>query len=203
MIERGKYFTVKSRNGPFEIKIKGSRFISYIYPVSRQEKAEEILEGLRKEFFNSTHVCFGYRIGEGEEKSVRYSDDGEPSGTAGLPVFNEIKCNGLFNVLIAVIRYYGGTKLGTGGLSRAYRESAKKSIDNSSITETVVCENRQIVIPYGFMSDLMNIVNRFSVKIINKDYTDKNIKIELEIPVNQYEQVSTNLSNFSKGKIKL
>jgi len=198
-----RYFTIKTRKGPYEIKIKGSRFISYVFPVSDQKTAEQILEKIRKEYFNSTHVCYGYKIGEGKEKSTRYSDDGEPSGTAGLPIINEINGEELFNILIIVIRYYGGTKLGTGGLGRAYRESAKKTINNSMIIEVAVYKNREIVIPYSFMSDLMNVVEKFSIKIVNKSYTDTGIKVELGIPAIQYDKVKINLSNLSKGKIKL
>ncbi len=116
MTEQTDFLTIRSISGPNEFKEKGSRFISYIYPVSEKERAEEILDESRKKYYDSTHVCFGYRIGAGEEKNLRYSDDGEPSGTAGLPILNELRSRELFNALIVVIRYYGGTKLGTGAL---------------------------------------------------------------------------------------
>ncbi|MCK5808955.1 YigZ family protein [bacterium] len=133
-----RYTVPAAPAGPIEIKEKGSRFISYLTPVSSSEDAEEALKKLRKEHYNSTHVCFAWRLGNGDETAFRYSDDGEPNGTAGLPIYNTVKGSELFNILVASVRYYGGTKLGTGGLLRAYSASAK------GVVEVV---NRKIVIP--------------------------------------------------------
>lgn len=194
--------TIKSSKGPYETKEKGSRFISYILPVSDKEKAENIIAEFRKKYFDSTHVCFGYRIGDGEEKHIRYSDDGEPSGTAGLPIINEVKGLDLFNVLLLVIRYYGGTKLGTGGLARAYRDSAKLSIENVSFEKIIIKKPQTILIPYSFMSDLMKIADKFSITILDKKYDNKGIEVDLNIPVSNYDAVRDTLINMSKGAVR-
>ncbi len=196
-----EYVSVKSSVGPYEIKEKGSRFISYSKPVSEKTEAEAILAEIRKKYFDSTHVCFGYRIGEGEEKELRYSDDGEPSGTAGLPIINEIRGMELFNVLVIVIRYYGGTKLGTGGLFRAYRDSAKLSLDNSQVHKKIIKTTRTVLIPYDFMGELMRIVNKYALTILDKKYDNNGISVELSIPVKNLNIVRNTIINISKGKV--
>lgn len=196
------FTTIKSSTGPHEIKEKGSRFISYIIPVSDKEKAENTITEFRKKYFDSTHVCFGYRIGDGEERHLRYSDDGEPSGTAGLPIINEIKSLDMFNVLLLVIRYYGGTKLGTGGLARAYRDSAKLSIENASFQKTIIRKSQTIMIPFSFMSDLMKIVEKFSITLTDKKYNYDGVNVELQIPISNYDAVRDTLINMSKGAIQ-
>ncbi len=196
------FLTIRSSKGPHEIKEKGSRFISYIHPVSDGATAESIITEIKKKYYDSTHVCFGYRIGDGEEKQLRYSDDGEPSGTAGLPIINEIKGKELFNVLISVIRYYGGTKLGTGGLARAYRDSAKLSVQDASIVREIIQRTQKVIIPYDFISDLMKVTKKFSIKILDKNYDNNGIEVDLSIPVKHYEDVRNTLINLSKGKVK-
>jgi len=196
------YLTIRSSKGPYEFKEKGSRFISFIHPVSDSSKAEVIIGDYKKKYYDSTHVCFGYRIGDGEEKYLRYSDDGEPSGTAGLPIMNEIKGKELFNVLVIVVRYYGGTKLGTGGLARAYRDSAKLSVEDASIIKIIIKRSQKIVIPYNFMGSLLKVVKKFSMDISDKKYENEGIHIELQIPVNTYDKVKETLINLSKGKVQ-
>ena len=125
-IEPDYYLTIQETSGA-EIKIKGSRFIGIISPVADKVNAEKILIEIRKEFRNATHNCFAYRINSQE---FRYSDDGEPSGTAGRPILSMIDKYQLQRVVLVVTRYFGGTKLGTGGLIRAYSQSAdKKSLN--------------------------------------------------------------------------
>ena len=203
MDEIGEFFSVKSPKGPFEFKEKGSRFISFIYPVSGKEEAEEIIEDTRKKYYDSTHVCFGYRTGTGIEKKLRYSDDGEPAGTAGLPIINELKGRALFNALIVVIRYYGGTKLGTGGLARAYRESAKIALDNSGIVRNTVTKTVTIHVPFELESDVIRQTDRFGIKIVEKKYTGAGVIAGLEIPVRCYTAFRETLTSLSKGKIRI
>lgn len=203
MTEVSDFQTISSESGPFELKEKGSRFISYTYPVSGKSNAEEILAGTRKKYFDSTHVCFGYRLGEGEETFLRYSDDGEPSGTAGLPIMNEIRGKELFNVLVLVVRYYGGTKLGTGGLARAYRDSAKLALEHSGITKTIRIRKESVSLPFEFEGELIRMVNRFHIGISGKEYNAEGVRIELDIPVSVYDTFRDTLFNSSKGKIKL
>jgi uncharacterized YigZ family protein len=197
------FYTVKKSYGPEEIKEKGSRFISYLYPAAGSEEAETLVTGLRKKYYDSTHVCFAYRLGNGKEEYFRYSDDGEPSGTAGLPIFNEIKNKNYYNVLTAVVRYFGGTKLGTGGLVRAYSGAAKKVIDTSETITIYIKKEASLDFPYEFTGEIMQVVNRFSLDIIDREYSDKGISMKLEIPIGRVNEVSQTITDISSGKIRL
>ena len=201
MIE--EFLTVNKEYGPYELKEKGSRFISYLYPVSNKSAADEIISKIRKDFYDSTHVCFGYRIGQGIETSFRYNDDGEPSGTAGLPIYNEIKRKDLFNVLALVIRYYGGVKLGTGGLQRAYSASARIVLENSTITKVEIKKEVCLSIPFSFTGEIMHIINLLGVNIISQDYTPEGTNMKLGIPVGKVDNFEKILTEKSAGKISV
>ena len=198
-----KYLTINKEYGPEEIKEKGSRFISYLYPVNTKEEAEAIIQKLRKKFHDSTHVCFAYRIGEGEEEYFRYSDDGEPSGTAGVPIYNEIKSKEYFNVLAVVVRYYGGTKLGTGGLARAYGQSAKEVIEISKEVIEYLKKETSISFPYHFTGEMMRIINKYNLQIISREDTAQGINMKLAIPVALVDEVAQVVIKESSGKIKI
>ena len=197
------FFTIDKEYGPEEIKEKGSRFISYLYPVKTKEAADMIIARLRKKYHDSTHVCFAYRLGSGKEDYFRYNDDGEPSGTAGLPIYNEIKSKEYFNTLVAVIRYYGGTKLGTGGLTRAYGQVAKKVLDISERVTIHVKKRVFISFPFDFTGEMMQVVNRFGLDIVKQDYRADGIHMLLEVPIAKVDEVSKRVIERSGGKIKM
>jgi len=197
------FFTVDREYGPEEIKEKGSRFISYLYPAKTKEDADMLIARFRKKYHDATHVCFAYRLGNGKEDYSRYNDDGEPSGTAGLPIYSEIKSKEYFNTLVAVIRYYGGTKLGTGGLTRAYGQAAKKVLDISERVTIHVKQKVSIFFPFDFTGEMMQVVNLFSLDVVKQDYTAHGVQIQLEIPVAKWDDVSKQIINRSNGKIKL
>ena len=155
------YFSVKVPYGPIEFKEKGSRFISFIYPVRTADEAQKKINQLKKEYHNATHVCYAFRLGEGKEDSFRYNDDGEPGNTAGLPIYNSIRNAEYFNVLVAVVRYFGGTKLGTGGLARAYSKSARLIIKASENVKEWRTEEIVITYPFDSTGDVMRIVKDF------------------------------------------
>jgi uncharacterized YigZ family protein len=197
------FLTIDRIFGPEEIKEKSSRFISYIYPIKTKEEAETEIAGLRKKFYDSTHVCFAYRLGEGVENYFRYNDDGEPSGTAGLPIYNEIRSKAYFNVLAAVVRYYGGTKLGTGGLTRAYGRTAKLVLDASTPVTIRIMRLVSLSFPYDFTGELMHLVNRFAIQIQKQDYSSQGISMNLKVPVGSLEEFEHLITERSGGKIKL
>ena len=198
-----KYFNVGREYGPEEFKEKGSRFISFLYPVGSKDDAEKIIQKLRKKFYDASHVCFAYRVGEGEEKYFRSSDDGEPGSTAGLPIYNEIKSKGYFNVLTVVVRYFGGTKLGTGGLARAYANSARKVIEISEKVTVFVKKDVSVSFPYSFTGEIMQVINRYSIDIISRDNRAEGIYMKLAVPEAVIEKAAQAISNKSSGKIKL
>jgi uncharacterized YigZ family protein len=155
-MQTDSYKTIKSfSRGVF--RDKGSRFIAHAYPVSDQDSVKTIIDGLRKEFHDARHHCYAYMIGY--ERSVwRINDDGEPSGTAGKPVLGQINSSGLTNILIVVIRYFGGTLLGVPGLINAYRTAAAEAITNAEIIECTVQDYYKITYPYSSMNDVMKIL---------------------------------------------
>lgn len=195
------FFTIDGEYGPEEFKEKGSRFISYLFPVGSREEADAVIARLRKKYYDSTHVCFAYRLGNGREDYFRYNDDGEPSGTAGLPIYNEIRSKAYFNVLAAVVRYYGGTKLGTGGLTRAYGQAAKNVLEVSKAVTVHVKHRVSVSFPFDFTGEIMQVVNRFALDIVKQDYSPGGIYMELDVPVAKVTEVGRQIVERSGGKI--
>lgn len=198
-----KYQTVIKVYGPEEIKEKGSRFISYLYPVASQEEAETIIQKLRKEYHDATHVCFAYRLGEGEEHYLRYNDDGEPSGTAGLPIYNEIKSKGYYNVLTAVIRYFGGTKLGTGGLVRAYGGAAARVIGLSEKVTISKTKEISVSFPYDFTGGMMRIIDRYGIEVKERENRADGVHMKLAVPEAILDEVAKAILTESSGRISI
>ncbi len=126
------YYTIDSGLRAPELKVKGSRFIADILPVTSREEVDQALAHIRKEFYDASHHCFAYRLGA-DGMNIRAADDGEPSGTAGKPILLILTGQKLTNVILVVSRYFGGTKLGTGGLARAYAESAQQAVSMAHI----------------------------------------------------------------------
>ncbi|HVN58887.1 MAG TPA: YigZ family protein [Bacteroidales bacterium] len=151
-----KYRTIrKPSKGLF--RDRGSRFIAIALPVASQALVKELLESYRKEYHDARHHCYAWIIGPGKEQ-WRINDDGEPSGTAGKPILGQINSNDLTNILIVVIRYFGGTLLGTSGLINAYRSAAADAIKNSEIVECTVNAYYTIKFPYAVLNDVMRII---------------------------------------------
>jgi uncharacterized YigZ family protein len=201
--ENESFLTIGKSCGPEELREKGSRFISFLYPVSTQEEAESLIAGLRKKYNDATHVCFAFRLGEGKENYFRFSDDGEPGGTAGHPIYKEVKNKGFFNVLAVVIRYFGGSKLGTGGLVRAYAGAARKVIDTA---ETIPIYIKKVVLldfPYNFTGDIMQIVNHFSLEVVRREYTDNGVSMKLAVPLASLNKVANAVADITNGKLQL
>lgn len=138
-------------------KEKGSRFVSFAFPISGQEEIKPIIDKIRKEHHEARHHCYAYMLGH-ERIIWRVNDDGEPSGTAGKPILGQINSFGLTNILIVVSRYFGGTLLGISGLINAYRSAAISAIQNAELTEKTINEYYLITYPYISMNDVMRIL---------------------------------------------
>ncbi len=148
-------------------KEKGSKFTGFAIPVFSDEEFKEQLARIKKEHPDSGHYCYGVRIGA-DHKLYRYSDDGEPSSTAGKPIFGQIQSYELTNVMLVVIRYFGGTKLGVGGLITAYRASARAALENAKIIHRTVDNSYLIQFGYAIMSDVMNFIKRNELKVTSQ-----------------------------------
>jgi len=203
MNDKFSYKTIIKPYGGEEIKIKNSKFISHIFPMDSVEDFKNIHSELKKRYHDSTHICFAFRLLENNEEYFRYNDDGEPSGTAGIPILNEIRRKELFFVALFVIRYYGGIKLGTGGLLRAYSESARKVINNARIIEKKILKKLVLEFDYDKTGVIMGIVNREKLKILKNDFSnDKNI-IELNIPLDKYDNLLEVFVNSTSGSVRI
>lgn len=138
-------------------KDRGSRFIAFAIPVQTQEEIRAKLEGLRKEYHDARHHCYAWVLSP-DRQAWRANDDGEPSGTAGRPILGQINSNELTNILVVVIRYFGGTLLGVSGLINAYRSAAGDAITNAAIVEKTVMQTWKIQFPYLAMNDVMKVL---------------------------------------------
>ncbi len=162
--------SVPSSKGRGEVREKGSRFFGFAARARTAHEAEEILQTLRREYHDATHVAFAWRIGSPPSAAWRSSDAGEPAGTAGRPIAGAIAGSGLTDVLVAVVRYYGGTKLGTGGLARAYRLAAARALaaaGNEPVYETVTVEVR---CPHGKTGAVRRLLDPPSVRIASERF---------------------------------
>ncbi|MCX6224320.1 MAG: YigZ family protein [Bacteroidia bacterium] len=149
-------------------KDKGSRFIARVYPVESVEEVKEILVLLRKEYHDARHHCYAYRLGPGDS-SYRVNDDGEPANSAGKPILGQIQSYHLTNILIVVIRYFGGILLGVGGLINAYRTAAKEGLDHAVIIEKTFNCVITIGFQYPAMNDVMRVIKDSKSEIISQE----------------------------------
>jgi uncharacterized YigZ family protein len=173
--------TYKTISKPTEgiYKEKGSRFLSFSIPVSNVEEVREIVKEYRKRFFDARHVCYAYILGA-ERTDFRANDDGEPSGTAGRPILGQINSRELTNVLIIVVRYFGGILLGTGGLVTAYKEVAADALNQAGIIEKTVKETISINFDYVQMNDVMRVIKEINPQILSQTF-DNQCNMQLSI----------------------
>lgn len=150
-------------------KEKGSRFIALAYPVTREEEIRDIIAGLKEKYYDARHHCYAWRLGAAKTH-FRANDDGEPSSTAGKPILGQIQSNDLTNILIVVIRYFGGIKLGVSGLINAYREAAADALRNAVIIEKTVDEQLRIHFSYMVMNDVMKIVKEEEPEVLERHF---------------------------------
>lgn len=164
------YYTL-GEDARAEIKVKGSRFIAEARRVEGVEEAEAEIAAIRKRAYTATHHCTAYRIGP-TGQFFRYNDDGEPSGTAGAPILRQIDARHLTNTLVVVTRYFGGTKLGTGGLLRAYGEAAALVLDAAPVEERILRDRIRLRFGYDDTSPALHVINQFDAEILDTRYTE-------------------------------
>jgi len=160
-----------------------SKFISCAIPVKSPEEVKEKVEAFRKKYYDATHVCWAYMLGM-ERTQFRVNDDGEPSSTAGKPILGTINSHGLTDILVVVVRYFGGVKLGTSGLIIAYRAAALDAISNATIIEKTVDEVISIIFAYPFLNDVMKIVKEINPKILFQKFE---MDCEMTLQIRQSE----------------
>jgi len=166
--------------------IKKSRFIGCIYPCLSEAEVATYLTALRLKHTGANHIAFAYRIKTEQGLICRFNDAGEPSGTAGKPIFKYIEGHDLINVLIVVVRYFGGTKLGAGGLTRAYGNAAKQAIAVADIAEFVELVTLQFILDYKQLQPFEYTLNKVSGHIISKDFSGQ-VRLQVQLPESQSE----------------
>ena len=194
-----KYLTVK-QSGEAEIIIKRSRFIATVKPVKTEEEALSFLSELKQKYWDARHNVYAYILRE--NNIMRYSDDGEPAGTGGVPVLDMLKKEGLTDVIVVVTRYFGGILLGTGGLVHAYSSSARAGVDDAVRLEMVKCRSLNIVCDYTLWGKVQNELMSFSLKMLPPEYTDI-VSVMVFVPVEDANRLEKKLIEATNAKITL
>jgi uncharacterized YigZ family protein len=174
------------------IKDKGSKFLAFTYPVGSEEEIREHMENLKKVYHDARHHCFAWRIGA-EMSRFRVNDDGEPSGSAGKPILGQIQSRELTDILVVVVRYFGGTLLGVGGLIRAYRSAASAALDQARIIEKKVQLKLKLDFKYERMNSVMRVVKELGLEIEDQHF-DLECTLTLKLWVRLKERVLSKLS---------
>lgn len=166
-------------------KDNGSRFIAHAYPVETEEEVKEIIASLKKEYHDARHHCYAYRLGHTGEK-FRANDDGEPSGSGGRPILGQIDSKGLSDILVVVVRYFGGIKLGIPGLIRAYRTSTADALENADIIEKTAAVRYRIHFGYMSMNSVMKIFKDMGLEQHNQVF-DMECRVDTDVRLSQVE----------------
>lgn len=196
---KDEYLTIsKPSEGLF--KDRGSKFLAFAYPVSSEDEIKEIQEILRSDFHDARHHCYAYMLGP-EKEIYRANDDGEPSSTAGKPILGQIRSFDLTNVLIVVIRYFGGTKLGVGGLINAYKTAAEEALKNAKIVKKTLHDIYKLKFEYPQMNEIMKIMKEQNIEQIDQCF-ELSCSITLALRKAEVDRVLSKFDRVEKLKIE-
>ncbi len=190
-----QYKTISDKIGEGYYTDKRSKFLAFAHHITTTDEIKALLAQYRKKYYDARHVCYAYMLGA-ERSEFRANDDGEPSSTAGKPILGQINSNELSDILIVVVRYYGGVNLGTSGLIVAYREAAADAIAHCEITMQQVEEIVEYDFPYVMMNDVMRIIKEMSPRIVAMNY-DNNCSVKLSIRQSEAQQLRDKLAQLS------
>ena len=192
--------TIKSPVENILLKEKGSKFIGFAFPVNTETDLKKSLEKIREEHPKATHHCYAFRLGMKGE-NYRANDDGEPSGSAGLPIYNQLLAHEITNTLVIVARYYGGTKLGVSGLVKAYKESAKMTLEEAEMITRELESDIEITFTFNQQNQIFTFLNKFNGRI--QDFlSDEQCVIKAKIKTSQKENISEQLSEMQNISFK-
>ena len=185
-----------------ETKVKGSRFIGYAAPVENRKDAEAFIQSISRKHYDAAHNCFAYRIGIGDNAIFRYSDAGEPTGTAGRPILEAIDGRDLTYTICVVARYFGGTKLGTGGLARAYHDCASSALDAGTVIVKYITDTLHIRYPYNLTGIVMKLLSKLECDI-EKTVYENGPEAHVRIRLSKIERFQQALIDATAGKVKI
>jgi uncharacterized YigZ family protein len=197
----GDSYTTVEHRSQCEIKVRGSRFLADVVPVEDRRQAETELEAVRKRLHDATHHCYAYRIGTGGEQ-YRLHDDGEPGGSAGRPILAAIDRHGLTKVLVIVTRYFGGTKLGVGGLARAYGDAAESGLTAAGRRECYNSVRCTATFAHAHTNAVMRLAAQLQARIVDARYEEQ-VTMTLEIRESLSDQLRAALVEATRGKVVL
>ncbi|WHF52818.1 YigZ family protein [Chryseobacterium gotjawalense] len=184
--------TIKSPVENILIKEKGSKFIGFAFPVENEKEVKEALARVKEAHPKATHHCYAFRLGINGE-NYRANDDGEPSGSAGLPIYNQLLAHNITQVLLIVVRYYGGTKLGVSGLVKTYKESAKFTLESCELITKELQSEIEIQFEFDQQNVIFTLLNKFGAKIIDFK-TEEKCTISAQLKTSEKENISEQLS---------
>ncbi|MBX7153254.1 YigZ family protein [bacterium] len=196
-----EFYTIHDENQS-EIKVKGSKFIATAAHAASPEEAEAFITRISKKYFDATHNCYAYHIGFGASPIFRYNDDGEPSGTAGKPIYQAVLSKQLTDIVIVVTRYFGGTKLGTGGLVRAYGDAALAVIAQCPIVTEIIYESLMIRFPYEETNTVMRLISSVEGKITETHY-EHNTEMNVQVRTGKMDYFKSNLIDLTRGRAEI
>ena len=193
------YFTIKEQSTGL-YKEKGSKFIALAFPLDNEDEIKTHLENVKREYHDARHHCYAYLLGKDGE-DYRANDDGEPNHSAGDPILGQMRSVNLTNVLIIVVRYFGGTKLGVGGLINAYKTAAADAIANSTIVEGHVTRQIEVKFEYLSMNEVMKLIKDYNCKVVEQHF-DNACKILINIRLAYSEELEQKLSGLKNVEVR-
>ena len=188
------YKTIASSVQEVIFKEKSSKFLGYAFPVTSEEEIKAHLEEVKKAHFSARHWCYAWQLGYGTNQRYRANDDGEPNNTAGIPIYGQIQSFELTNILVIVVRYFGGIKLGVGGLVQAYKTTAQLTLQEAEIEEKLITEELRICFDYPLMNKVMRVVKEQNLNITQQLLTE-NCELHLAIRQSDYQRMQELFEN--------
>lgn len=185
-MEADAFNTIDEESPEILYKIKSSKFFATAFPVKTEEDIENAIEKLKKKHHKARHFCYAWQLGQNYEH-YRANDDGEPSNSAGMPIYGQLQAYEVTNTLIVVVRYFGGTKLGVGGLISAYKISAQMALDESKILKKLITKSIYVNCNYDMMDQVMRLTNDLNLKIVSQNL-ELDCNFEIEIRENKHEE---------------
>jgi uncharacterized YigZ family protein len=199
-MEKDTYKTIIKASPDSLFKEKGSKFLGYAFPVTNENQVKKCVNHLKKVHYNARHWCYAWQLGKSYQ-SYRVNDDGEPSNSAGMPIFGQLQSYDVTNVLIVVVRYFGGTKLGVGGLMQAYKTAARMSLEASTIVQKTIDEHFLIKFDYPEMNIVMRIIKEEKLSILNQKM-ELNCEFKLAVRKKDAKRIFDLFQNTYKVSIK-
>jgi uncharacterized YigZ family protein len=195
------YKTLETPSNEVLYKDKGSKFFGYAFPIKTKEEFKSIIEHIKQKHSSAGHFCFAYQLGI-EIPYYRASDDGEPSNSAGFPIYGQLQAFGITNVLVVVVRYFGGTKLGVGGLISAYKNTAKLSLEASTIKTLDVLIPLKLTFAYKDLSQVMRIIKKYQL-VLKSQRLEMDCEVEILVKKMTLKTIKTTFEAFHKIKVEM